>query len=451
MRLPPRSLYRLFPLVARASRWSERRLTPSGRVVLGLIVAATLFGIDMRQTLAWQVATLGSGLLLASLIASLRWRPRITVRRVVPQYACDGQPFTYFVEISNHGPRTERDLVLAEQLHQPALSWHDFRARRGRGRHLNVIDRAIGFPRWVELRMRDRGAAMAPLPVPAIAPAGSVCVAVEATPLRRGWLDFEGIDLLRPDPLGIYRARLRVAAPDRVLALPRRHAVPALHLAARRHFQKGGVSLAAAVGDSQEFAALRDYRHGDPRRHIHWRSFAKTGKLIVKEYQDEYFDRHALIIDTQVDPADEVLFEAVIRVAASLAGGPRPRDSILDLIFAGREVVELSAGRGLADTGRALAWLAEARATGAGDIDPVTDLLQARAGGLASALIVLGGFDASREALVDTLATHGVRAAALIVTHDETAQPPYLGSGQQRFTLRVAHLESDLAALAVLP
>ncbi len=451
MRLPPRTLYRLFPFVARASRWSERRLTPSGRVVLGLLVAAALFGIDMRQTLAWQVATLGGGLLLASLLASLRWRAPISVRRVMPRYACEGQPFTYFVEITNHGTRTERDLVLAEQLHQPDLSWHDFRARRGRARHLNVVDGAIGFPRWVELRMRDRGAVVTPLPVPALAAGASVRVAVAATPLRRGWIDFEGVELLRPDPLGICRARLRVAVPDRVLALPRRHAVPALHLAARRHYQRGGVSLALAVGDSQEFAALRDYRHGDPRRHIHWRSFAKTGKLIVKEYQDEYFDRHALIIDTHVDPADETLFEAVIRVAASLAGGPRPRDSILDLIFAGREVVELSAGRGLADTGRALAWLAEARAAGAGDVDPVTDLIGARAGGLASALVVLGGLDASREALLDSLATHGVRAAALIVSHDETAQPPHLGGGQQRFTVRVAHLESDLAALAVLP
>jgi len=451
MRLPPRSLYRLFPLVARASRWSERRLTPGGRVVLGLVVAAALFGIDMRQTLAWQAATLGSGLLLASLLASLRWRARISVRRVLPQYACDGQPFAYFLEITNHGAHTERDLVLAEQLHQPSLSWHDFRARRGQGRHLNVVDRAIGFPRWVELRLRDRGAAMTPLPVPAIAAGASVRVTIEATPLRRGWIDFEGVELLRPDPLGICRARLRVAAPGRVLALPRRHAVPALHLAARRHYQKGGVSLALAVGDSQEFAALRDYRQGDPRRHIHWRSFAKTGKLIVKEYQDEYFDRHALIIDTHVDPADEARFEAIIRVAASLAGGPRPRDSILDLIFAGREVVELCAGRGLADTGRALAWLAEARAAGAGDVDPVTDLIGTRATGLASALVVLGGFDASREALLDTLATHGVRAAALIVTHDETARPPHVGAGQQRFTVRVAHLEGDLAALATLP
>ncbi|MEQ8660672.1 MAG: hypothetical protein RLW62_07640, partial [Gammaproteobacteria bacterium] len=65
MRLPPRLLYRLFPLVARASRWSERRLTASGRVVLGLGVAGALFGVDMRQTLAWQVAALAGGLLAA--------------------------------------------------------------------------------------------------------------------------------------------------------------------------------------------------------------------------------------------------------------------------------------------------------------------------------------------------------------------------------------------------
>jgi hypothetical protein len=44
--------------------------------------------------------------------------------------------------------------------------------------------------------------------------------------------------------------------------------------------------------------SLRDYRPGDPLRHVHWRSWAKFGKPIVKEFQDEFFVRHALILDT---------------------------------------------------------------------------------------------------------------------------------------------------------
>ena len=56
--------------------------------------------------------------------------------------------------------------------------------------------------------------------------------------------------------------------------------------------------MASSVGESEEFVSLRDYRRGDPMRHIHWKSWAKTGKPIVKEFQDEFFVRHALILDT---------------------------------------------------------------------------------------------------------------------------------------------------------
>ncbi|MEQ8234965.1 MAG: DUF58 domain-containing protein [Gammaproteobacteria bacterium] len=451
MRLPPRTLYRLFPLVARASRWSERRLTSSGRVMLGLAVAGALFGLDMRQTLAWQVAVLATGLLAASMLVSLRWRPALTVRRVLPRYATDGQPFEYFIEVENRGVLTERDLVLAERLHQPPLPWADFRRRRGRDRRLNPVDRAIGFPRWVELRTRDRGARVALAPVPALAPGARVRVAVSAEPLRRGWIDFTAVEVLRPDPLGLFRARLVLPLHGRLLTLPRRHPVPSLQLAAQRHYQKGGVSLALAVGDSQEFAALREYRHGDPRRHIHWRSFAKTGRLIVRQYQDEYFDRHALIVDTHVDLADEALFEAIVSTAASLAGGPRPRDSLLDLVIAGDAIIELSAGRGLADAARVLSWLAEVQPAGAGNIDTLTECVAHRAGRIASALVVLSRRDPSREALLDTLARHGVRTAALVVSTATQEQPPRLHGTQRWLTLRADHLGNDLAALAALP
>ena len=72
-------------------------------------------------------------------------------------------------------------------------------------------------------------------------------------------------------------------------------------------YQEGGVALAANIGRSEEFVSLREYRHGDPVRHIHWRSWAKTGKPIVKEFEDEFFVRHALVLDTFTDePNSEV-------------------------------------------------------------------------------------------------------------------------------------------------
>jgi uncharacterized protein (DUF58 family) len=448
MAMPPRSLYRLFPLAAAVSAWSERRLSATGQLLAGLLVASAVLGIDVGQTRGYQVATLVFALLAVGAACSLRWRPALAVRRLLPGQVTAGQSAAYWIEIHNAGARTERDLWVEDALVTPNPDYATFRAWQGDDARppLNRFDRAIGFPRWLALRRHARGADLARQRLPAIAPGATARVRVDFQVLRRGRLEFECVRLLRPDPLGLWRAVHTIAARDTVLALPRRHAMPRVHLRSERRYQRGGISLAAAVGDAQEFAALRDYRPGDPRRHIHWRSFARTGTLIVKEYQDEYFDRHALLVDTRLPRAEARLFEAVIEVAASVAGSARPRDSILDLIVAGTEVLQLSTGRGLGDQLRAHTWLAEVQASGELSFEPVAALLRERMAQLASIVLVLGGWDRSREALVAELARRGVRSASLLVTHDAAAGPPPGARGAHRqFVIRTSALAADLA------
>lgn len=448
-RLPPKFLYRLFPLAGRTSAWVEQRFPAAGRLVLGLLIAGALFGLDIRQTLGYQVAALMLALLLTSALLSLRWRPALEVTRVLPEHGTATLPLDYWIEITNRGAHVERDLLVQDRLPQPRIPYDAFlAARRAGGGATNMFDRAIGFPRWVAMRRRARGADAEAMAVPAIAPGATARVRVSVTPLRRGRIRFEAVDVLRPDPLGLFRARRRFRTPGLLLALPRRYAVPRIGLQSERRYQPGGVSLALAVGDSQEFAALRDYRAGDPRRHIHWRSFAKTGELVVKEYQDEYFDRHALVIDTHLVDADPALFEAVISVAASIAAGERPRDSILDLIFAGEDVVQLSAGRGLGDALHALAWLADAQPCDDAHFDRLVERLDERAAELASVILVFGRLDAPRRALVESLALRGMPSVSLLVTPDGDAAPAPEALGPHRaFTLRADALEADLAQL----
>src|SRR5439155_7840266 len=118
------------------------------------------------------------------------------------------------------------------------------------------------------------------------------------------------------------------------------------------------------VGDAEEFIGLRDYRPGDPVRAIHWKSWAKIGAPVVREFQEEYFARHALILDTFA-PAGET-FEAAVSLTASFLAASDPLESLLDLMFVEDRAHCLTAGRGVGDRTDLLRALAAVeRASGA--------------------------------------------------------------------------------------
>ena len=146
-----------------------------------------------------------------------------------------------------------------------------------------------------------------------------------------------------------------------MLILPKRYPLPPIALPGALRYQEGGVALAANVGRSEEFVALRDYRHGDPLRHIHWRSWAKTGKPIVKEFEDEFFVRHALVLDTFNDEPHSEVFEEAVSVAASFACTILTQESLLDLLFVGNQSYCFTAGRGLAHADQMLEILASVK------------------------------------------------------------------------------------------
>ena len=59
-------------------------------------------------------------------------------------------------------------------------------------------------------------------------------------------------------------------------------------LPGKSHYQRGGVAMAAGVGEMEEFVALREYRRGDSLRRVHWRSTARLGELVVKEFRSSF-------------------------------------------------------------------------------------------------------------------------------------------------------------------
>ena len=64
------------------------------------------------------------------------------------------------------------------------------------------------------------------------------------------------------------------------------------------------------------FHALRGYVAGDDRRHIHWKSSAKTGTLMVRQFEETRRSHLLTMVSSRLeDYASDEQFELAISVA----------------------------------------------------------------------------------------------------------------------------------------
>lgn len=408
-------LYRPFYAIYRHSsglvHWASRRFTRAGLCVACGWVMTGAVGVDIENTVSYQSFALLFGLLIFAFACSFFFRARFAATRSLPRFGTAGQPFFYQVQVTNLSREPQLGLTLLDDLADPRPSfpeWCAFKlAENRRVRPFSFSQRQFRNP----FRLATVKAALVP-PLPA---RGQGTVSVELQPLRRGIVRFSGLVLACPDPLGLFRSFSRVPAPQTVLILPKRYPLPAVALPGQSRYQEGGVALAANVGRSEEFVSLRDYRHGDPLRHIHWRSWARTGKPIVKEFEDEFFVRHALVLDTFTDePHGEVLEEAV-SVAASFACSVISQESLLDLMFIGNQSYCFTAGRGLGTADQMLEILASVRNCPDKPFSDLEHLVLNQLAVISGCICILQKWDEPRRKFIEKLKAVNLPLMVLVI------------------------------------
>jgi uncharacterized protein (DUF58 family) len=400
--------------------WLRERLTVAGWLALGACGAAAAAGLDTNQTVTYRAFTFLAALLLLAWLASLFFpfvtRPRLEARRSLPRYATAGEPFTYRVLLANRGARTLTGATVRERFRDPRPGYEEWRRVREPGEERrNWWDRTIGYFRWRWLIERRVPRGVEPADVPRLAPGERHELRLSFTPRRRGRIELSGLTLGRADPLGLVRGLARLPLEARLIALPRRYRLPEVALPGKRKFQPGGVSLAASVGDSEEFLALRDYRPGDPLHRIHWKSFARAGKPVVREYQDEFFERHALVLDTGGVRGEDAAFEDAVAIAASFVYTLDTHECLLDLLFVGGEVRAYTAGRGQMQSEHMLEVLAAVGPSDVGEFPELAKAVLGRRESLSSVILILLSWDETRARLVAALRGAGADVRALLV------------------------------------
>jgi uncharacterized protein (DUF58 family) len=258
-------------------------------------------------------ALLGIGfvvLVLLGLINILRPSGLAIERQIQPPRVPKGEPAIAFLNFANAG-RTPIGVTVA---HQP------FGALRVR----TVIPR---------LRRGERGVRTYRLPT-----------------TRRGIFDVGPVEVTRGDPFDLFRASRRYGDVERIWVYPRVLPFKPLPAGLTRHLE--GPSSDTAPQGNITFHRLRDYVEGDDLRLVHWRSSARTGKLVVRHNVDTSQPYTVVVLDVRPSVYTEDCFESAVDVAASvltsaaagkapvelrltddtLVGGPRVRDvrSLID-------------------------------------------------------------------------------------------------------------------------
>jgi uncharacterized protein (DUF58 family) len=396
----------------------RRRLTARGRFVLWASVALAFVGVDTRRALVFVLFSLAAPPLLVGLRLLFRGRPPVRLSGRLPARLTAGRSVTASVDVAlEPGARGPLALFWAAPL--PA----------GQGLEVTPDEAVVQLTAEKPARVR-----------------------VELHPRRRGRYLLPSLGVARTDGFGLFRSRAVWLPEQVVLAYPRYYTLDELPLPVGRRYQPGGIPLASQVGDSLEFVGTREYREGDPLRKIHWRSWGRLGKPVVKEYQEEYFSRIVLVLDTFLParprPRERERFEAAISLLASVAGHFSRSEEVVDILAAGPDLYEVSTGRSLGYLDNVLDVLACLEPSPAPPFEAIGPPLFGRLERLTTLVAVLLEWDEAREAFLQRVRAMGVAVRVLLVHEGETRKPwssvPADLGDVARFT--PAQIEARLAA-----
>lgn len=257
----------------------------------------------------------------------------------------------------------------------------------------------------------------------------SAIVPVELHPLRRGLYEFDGPRYFSTFPFNLSRSGSWPGSRQRVTVLPAYHPISLEGLPIRSRYQPGGILFTSNVGESCEYIGNREYRQGDPARRIDYRSWARLAQPVVREYQEEYYCRIALVLDTYVPssrrkgPGGFPELEAAVSLSASVAEAISHGEYILDIFAAGPELYVFRSGRHLAHLDNVMEILASVEECRQNPFETVAPALASELGNIATIIFVLLDWDEARRDMVRQASECGCATKTIVIRQGKTALP----------------------------
>ena len=200
--------------------------------------------------------------------------------------------------------------------------------------------RRVALPGRLDIAVGD---GLVEFGVPLLRPAHTIAQPLEIPALRRGIVTIGPATTVRSDPIGLLRREHAFADVHQLYVHPRTTAIPSTSAGLIRDLE--GNPTRRLVDADMSFHAIREYAPGDGRRQIHWKSTAKTGQLMVRQYEESRRSRMAVVLSVaEREFADSDEFELAVSCAASL--GLRAVADARDVdIVTGSEIPRVVRGR----------------------------------------------------------------------------------------------------------
>jgi hypothetical protein len=165
---------------------------------------------------------------------------------------------------------------------------------------------------------------------------------------RRSVIGVGPVRSVRGDPLGLMRREVRWTDPVELYVHPRTVSLEGSSSGFLKDLE--GVASSDLSNDDVSFHALREYVPGDDRRYIHWRTSARTGTLMVRQFEETRRSHLALALSTSSsDYVDDDEFELAVSACGSLGLQALREERDVTVLVQGRSLRSETGGRLLDD------------------------------------------------------------------------------------------------------
>lgn len=166
----------------------------------------------------------------------------------------------------------------------------------------------------VEVRV---GEGLAEFAMPSLAHGSSFDDVFLVPTRRRGVITIGPVRTVRGDPVGLFRSERVWAEKMDLYVHPRTISIPSMSTGFIRDLE--GSPTRDLTNSDVSFHALRGYVAGDERRTIHWKSTAKTGTYMVRQFEESRRSHLMVALSlSEGDFASDDEFEMAVSVVGSL-------------------------------------------------------------------------------------------------------------------------------------